>query len=127
MRSAIAYDTPYFSENQRVSALDTDKIPVSDTINRITRREVRPLPVGDTIRQLREALGWTLDDLARECQTLGLDVDKNDLSRYERGIRLIDAERVLPIIARALGLATPNDLGEWDDWHRPDGKRWGKR
>lgn len=56
---------------------------------------------GPKIRQLRETLGMTQDQLAARCQVLGLDLTRGTLAKIETQIRAV-SDHELPFIARAL-------------------------
>jgi transcriptional regulator with XRE-family HTH domain len=51
--------------------------------------------IGDKVRQMREAQGWTQDQLASQAQ-----IDQADISKIERGVRQVGIR-----YARKLGKA----------------------
>jgi len=60
-----------------------------------TKFTVPPNLCGDRIRAARAMRGWSLDDLARECNLKGVEMTKHILSRIERKERhIIDGELV---------------------------------
>lgn len=71
---------------------------------RPSRDDARQPSMGDLIRQKRQELGWTQEELADRVSVLGDEITQSDISRIERGdVRLPRIER-LTAIARALDL-----------------------
>jgi transcriptional regulator with XRE-family HTH domain len=61
--------------------------------------------VGEVVRQRREALGWTLKELANQCQTVaGCKVTIDSLSRIERGKQTGSRPSTRGALAKALGV-----------------------
>lgn len=72
------------------------------------------MPVHERIKERRDALGWSQEELVTRLQPhwpKGRVINKSVLSKIENGDRAVKVEEV-PVFADILG-CTPNDLHDW--------------
>ena len=57
--------------------------------------------IGSKIREVREQMGLTQDQIAAKCQILGFDLTRGTLAKIESRIRAV-SDHEIPYLARAL-------------------------
>lgn len=66
--------------------------------------------VAANIRELREAQGLSLEDVAARCLRLGRKIDRTAIHRMEQGRRRVDVDDLV-VMTKALGLSGPDVIG----------------
>lgn len=64
--------------------------------------------IGLRIKELREARGWSQEELAQACRRLGWKVSRGAISAIEKGQNKKDGPGVLNIVALSTALDTPH-------------------
>ena len=59
--------------------------------------------IGPQLRQQREAMGMTQDQLAAKCQVLGFDLTRGTLAKIESRVRSV-SDHEIPFLAKALNI-----------------------
>ena len=59
--------------------------------------------IGPKVREIREKLGFTQDQLAARCQVLGLDLTRGTLAKIESRVRSV-SDHEIPFLAKALSI-----------------------